>query len=168
MDLKDAIEPRPIEVQWRWERIGWALIALVVLAAALGLFGGGPLSRETLTVHDGNATFEVEYERFNRLNHVSVLVVRVTAPGAGGEDLNVTLNRDMAEDSTIRSSAPSAEGALSANGIVYSFPVEDWAQPLTVSFEYLPETAGYVMTVATIAAGDRSPVRIDLPQFIYP
>lgn len=30
---------------WRLQQIGWALLVLVVVAALLGLFGKGPLSR---------------------------------------------------------------------------------------------------------------------------
>lgn len=166
--LRDAIEPDTIRTQWRWERIGWALIAVLVLAAAAGLFGGGPLSDETVTATSGNATFEVEYERWNRLNHVTLLVVRVHAPGATGEDLNVTFSREMAEITTIRSSSPSAEGGVGPDGILYGFPVDDWSAPVTVSMEYIPEKVGRVAPVVTMQAGDGEPVRLRLPQFIYP
>lgn len=168
MHLRDAVDPEAVRKQWRWERVGWALIALVVLAAALGLFGGGPLSDATVTAASGNATFEVAYEKWNRMNHVTLLVVRVHAPAASGEDLNVTFSREMAEITTIRSSSPSAEGGVGPDGLLYGFPVDDWSAPVTVSFEYVPEKPGRVAPVATIEAGDLTPVRLGLPQFVYP
>lgn len=167
MHVRDTIEPETIQTQWRWERIGWALIAVVVVAAALGLFGGGPISKATATAAQGDVTYEVEYEKWNRMNHVSLLIVRVHAPGATG-DLNVTFSREMAEITTIRSSSPSAEGGLGPDGILYGFPVDDWSAPVTVSMEYIPETVGREAPVATLQAGDLAPVRVRMPQFIYP
>lgn len=168
MHLRDTFDPKTVRTQWRGERIGWVLIALIVVAGAVGLFGGGPLSSATATATSGSATFEVQYEKWNRQNHVSLMVVRVHAPGATGEDLNVTFSRDMAEIATIRSSSPSAEGGVGPDGILYGFPVDDWSEPVTISLEYIPEENGRVAPVATIQAGDLAPVKLRLPQFIYP
>jgi hypothetical protein len=50
--------------EWRWQRLGrWLLLAFVVAAAA-GLFGGGPLSSAVASA-DGGA-LNIEYERFAR------------------------------------------------------------------------------------------------------
>jgi hypothetical protein len=48
---------------WRVQRIGWLIIAAVIVAALLGVFGGGPLSRAAVQ-GDG---LRLEYERFARL-----------------------------------------------------------------------------------------------------
>ena len=48
---------------WRVERIAWAVIALSLLAAVLGVFGDGPLS----STRAGESTsLSVEYERLLR------------------------------------------------------------------------------------------------------
>lgn len=48
---------------WRVERVGWALTTLLVVAAAFGLFGDGPLARASASGADGTS---VRYERFSR------------------------------------------------------------------------------------------------------
>lgn len=49
--------------EWRWQRIGWVGMGLLVVAGLLGAFGNGPLSKRQV----GNtAHFAVEYERLLR------------------------------------------------------------------------------------------------------
>ncbi|HEV7330568.1 MAG TPA: hypothetical protein VGN63_05960 [Flavisolibacter sp.] len=47
---------------WVIQRVGWVFMLLVILAAALGTFGNGILSKAT--IEKGNA--KVEYQRFYR------------------------------------------------------------------------------------------------------
>jgi len=49
-------------LEWRIERLAWVLGALVLLAAAAGLFGSGPLSSTEATA----GPLRVAYERFLR------------------------------------------------------------------------------------------------------
>ena len=48
---------------WVAQRIGWVLMALFVLAAAVGLLGAGPLSHARIDVP---GLMTLEYERFAR------------------------------------------------------------------------------------------------------
>lgn len=50
---------------WIIQRIGWVLMFVFLIAALLGLFGEGPLSRKKIKA--GNIT--LEYERFCRYEH---------------------------------------------------------------------------------------------------
>ena len=47
---------------WIVQRVGWVMLALLILAALGGLFGPGPLSRARAGPHDG--PLWVEYQRF--------------------------------------------------------------------------------------------------------
>ena len=59
---------------WRVERVGWALTALLVVAASLGLFGQGPLAPASAQGADGST---VRYERFARVRRpVQIETVR--------------------------------------------------------------------------------------------
>ena len=167
MHVRDAVDMSSKRREWRWERVGWVLITLIVLAAVAGFFGGGPVSKRTVSATLAGGSAEVEYERWNRMNHVSVLVLRVHAPSAQGEDLKLTLSREVAETWTIRSSSPSAEGGVGPNGILYSFPVDDWSQPVSVSLEYIPESAGRHQPAAVVDVGGAT-VTLLLDQFVYP
>ena len=64
---------------WRVQRIGWVAMALFVLAALLGIFANGPVSRAM--VRDPAAGVTVEYDRFLRLGSPTTLRVRFE-PGA--------------------------------------------------------------------------------------
>jgi hypothetical protein len=48
--------------EWKIQRVGWGAMALVIIAALLGVFGTGPLSNATLE-REG---LRLEYERFCR------------------------------------------------------------------------------------------------------
>jgi hypothetical protein len=56
---------------WVIQRIGWGLMFAFLLAAVLGLFGEGPLSKRKVTI--GHIT--VEYERFGRYEHGMIMRV---------------------------------------------------------------------------------------------
>lgn len=58
---------------WRLQQLGQVAIVLVLVAALLGLLGRGPLSRARV----GEASFEVEYGRFERRTQETTLVVRL-------------------------------------------------------------------------------------------
>ena len=47
---------------WIAQRIGWFLVGLLIIAALLGFFGSGPVSRASV---QGNG-LRIEYERFAR------------------------------------------------------------------------------------------------------
>ena len=52
---------------WIIQRIGWAILAAVCLAALTGLFGGGILSDRTIE----GAAMTIEYERFERATRLA-------------------------------------------------------------------------------------------------
>jgi hypothetical protein len=67
---------------WAVQRIGWAVMALVVLAGLLGLFGPGPLSSATAGKEEGPLLVE-GYERFVRFRIPTTLQVRLDPLGRG-------------------------------------------------------------------------------------
>ncbi|MBF8781909.1 hypothetical protein [Pseudomonas fulva] len=60
---------------WRFERIGWYVLLLIVLVSLAGLFGNGPLSQRSVTSSDGR--IQVEYARFVRNGASQQLSIRV-------------------------------------------------------------------------------------------
>lgn len=55
---------RTTAIEWRLQQLGWAVMALIVVLALLGVFSTGPLSWSSTTAADG--TVEVQYQRFVR------------------------------------------------------------------------------------------------------
>ncbi len=68
--------------QWRLERFGQVLIACLIIAALLGLFGHSPLSTATERTADGRLS--IHYDRFARIESNSDVLVTLE-PGESGE-----------------------------------------------------------------------------------
>jgi hypothetical protein len=65
-------------LEWRVQRIGWVIIAIFLVLALAGLFGGGPLSN----VRAEAATGRIDYERFVRSGSPTEIVI---TPPSGAE-----------------------------------------------------------------------------------
>src|SRR5688572_26460729 len=106
MHLRDTLDQKAKERDWRIERVLWGVIALIVLAAAVGYFGTGPAAKETTVRDVGDATYRLSYDDINRRDHVSVLRLEVAAPAAAGDELRVSFSDPLASALVIRSSMP--------------------------------------------------------------
>lgn len=71
---------------WAVQRIGWALMTLVILAALAGLLGPGPLSRAKAETPDG--ALVAVYNRFVRASDT--------------DDLRVSFGREAIRDGVVR------------------------------------------------------------------
>ncbi len=72
LDLKEEIDLQ--EKGWKVQRIGWVIIALIVIAAALGFFGLGPVSKQKQQF--GNNS--IEFERYMRYEAEVEIKLNVT------------------------------------------------------------------------------------------
>jgi hypothetical protein len=80
--------------EWAVERTAWAVGLALLAAAALGLFGDGPLARRTASTPDGRLA--VDFDRFARAQAPTTLRVRVEPPAAVGA-LRLALDRAYVE-----------------------------------------------------------------------
>ncbi len=68
--------------QWRVERICWLIIALLLVAALMGLFGRQPLAR--VSDHTSDRRLSIHYDRYVRSeNNVEFLLTVEPQDGAG-------------------------------------------------------------------------------------
>ena len=77
---------------WRFERIGWGVIAVAIIGGLAGAFGDGPLSSASVVSADRRVG--VQFERVVRYNAPSTLEVRL-APDRVGDTI-VTVSLDTA------------------------------------------------------------------------
>jgi len=68
---------------WLVERVSWIVLALIGIAAVLGLLSHGPLSRTTVASSDGKLS--VTYERMERREASSRFLVQVAGAEKDGE-----------------------------------------------------------------------------------
>lgn len=64
------------KVEWKIERVGWVVWALIILAALAGLLGQGLLSQQI--AGDKTSPLWVEYQRFERYQSPTKLVIHAT------------------------------------------------------------------------------------------
>jgi hypothetical protein len=140
---------------WVAQRIGWSVIGILIVIAALGYFGGGPFSRSS--AQGGGMT--IEYERFARLRQPTKLrFVLDSAPGGGA----LAVSRAYFDSVQIEQITPKPSAVRSGGEwLVYSFA---GPLPAAVTFHLRPDQFGPVSGSARLAAGEAVPFR----QFVYP
>lgn len=148
--------------QWTIQRMGWGAMALVVLAAVVGVFGNGPLANATARSSDG--AYQVEYARFAR--HRAPTSIRVILQqGAVGNEARIAIERGYADGMQVEQVYPEPESVdVGANEVVYTFKPAADGTAATVLFSALYEDVG--RNGGTIAVEGHPPVR--LSQFVYP
>jgi hypothetical protein len=90
--------------EWRAQRIGWVVMALIALAALLGLTGNGVLARATA----GSPTdpLRLEYSRFDRLQSPSTLEVEIAGDSVEGQQIELLIDRGYVQGVLIEKIVP--------------------------------------------------------------
>jgi hypothetical protein len=146
--------------EWRIQRFGWACMALLVTAAAAGLFGSGPLSK----AHSGTvARGTIDYERFARYG--AETQVRICAPRAESAPprFHVSIPRQYLEAFEIRAIVPEAHAT------------QGQPEQVDFAFDISAERSCVVFRLEPIQIGRaRGPFMLDgrtaleVSQFVYP
>ena len=97
---------------WRFQRFGWAGLAVFLLAGAFGAFGDGPLADASTRSADGAVS--VEWERIERAGRDSRLLIRTIA--AADRPLILRLDGGLADGVTVSSAEPEPDSQARAPG----------------------------------------------------
>jgi hypothetical protein len=141
--------------EWKIQRVGWGAMALVIMAALLGVFGTGPLSSATLETEG----LRLEHERFCRLQRNTELRFTI---GGTGDPVLLLIGREYLDRVMIERITPEPGKAEAVNdGVVFHFALQG---PAAVTFHLRPEKFGLVSGKARLGQA----VPITFTQFIYP
>ncbi|HSK96782.1 MAG TPA: hypothetical protein VK891_09215 [Euzebyales bacterium] len=148
-DLQIERDDRYLAAERALHRAIVVLMALVVVAGALGVFGFGPLSSAS-RAGDG---FEVSYDRFGR--NGAPLTLDVTTTGS-----DVFVGDALLESVQIErvTPAPAAE-RRAAGGMAFTFAPADGG-PTRVSFDLTGDAVGVVSGQIGRSPGDAMAIRI--------
>lgn len=147
---------------WRAQRLGRAALYLMMLAALVGVFGGGGLSRTRAATEDGR--LEVEWQRWARNHADSELVLRL-APEVAREPVRVALDRAWLEAIEVKSAAPVPEKTvLEGDRIVLEYAAVPRGEPVLIRLQLRTLRPGRV--AGEIGLAGETGVRV--AQFIYP
>lgn len=161
-DLQIDTDERFLRREWRIQRVGWAVMGLVVVMAATGLFANGPLSKARAGSAD--AGFEVSYERFARNTASTVLEFTVGQAVIQEGQVHLWISQDYLQAVEVLSVQPEPSSvSADAEGVTFTLDVGD-AAPVPVAMFVRPAEMGrYSGEVGTRDGG-----RWRIAQFIYP
>jgi hypothetical protein len=140
---------------WTVQRIGWSVIAAVIVAALIGLFGTGPVSRASAQAPG----LQLEYDRFGRLQRPMKLrcLVSETKP-----ETQIALSREYLDSVHVVEITPPPVRAEAAGAwLVYRFA---GPAPMAVTFNVKAEEFGNLTGAVRIPDGEA----VSFRQFIYP
>jgi hypothetical protein len=149
--------------EWLAERVAWAVMALLIAAALLGLFGNGPLSRMTAGSEAG--PMWLEYQRFARLLAPAPLRVHL-APGAAREGLVlVWIDRQYIDGLELQQVTPQPDRTeLGAERLIFAFRRAEGDGAATITFNMRPIRPGSLSGHVGLINGPVFP----LQQLVYP
>lgn len=146
--------------EWAMQRIGWGLIAVFILLALAGLFGGGPLSEARMSSPQAGT---IEYERYTRHGARTALTITPAAAALQGAIVRVAMPRDYLRAFKIETVTPEPTRArMSGEQLIYEFTMA--SAGASISYQLQPEELGGHS--AQIVIGGAAP--LTLRQFTYP
>lgn len=145
---------------WRFERVGWYTLVLIVLLALAGLFGNGPLSDAQAVSSDGRV--RVEYQRLSRTGSTDNM--RITVRGAPGKPVILLLGGTLLQEASIETLQPEPQVSRSHGEALL---LELGTSEDGVATLYLTLRSDYVGTLeGSVRAGPSSAVHFTT--FLYP
>lgn len=145
----------------RAHRVGWAVLALIPLAALAGLLGPGPLSRTGRSA----GLVALDYERFTRRQGDTDLVLRIRPDPARPDTAQVWISAAYLSALHVRQAVPQpATWTAADDGSVLAFPVRGPDDQVEVRIRLSPDRLGLVR--GAIGVPGQEPV--EFWQFVYP
>jgi hypothetical protein len=147
---------------WAAQRVGRLVMALVVLAALLGLVGSGPLSKAR--AGDGER-LTVEYDRFVRRLGENRLTVKVAPGAAAGPEVRVWIDSRYARWMEVESVTPEPERMeTAADRLTLVFMLARPGEGLEAVLDLRSRAFGPVRGAVGLAGGPAARIT----QFVYP
>ncbi len=151
------------EREWKIQRVGWAVIWLLILAALLGGFGKGVLANARLG--DPSGALTANYARIERYRSPTTIEVIVGPGQATAGNFALTLNRAFVDRISIDRIDPEPASVKSeVDRLRYEFEVTADGQPAHVFINY--EYADFGLSEAHLAL-EGGPA-LTLKQLVYP
>jgi hypothetical protein len=149
--------------EWKVQRVGWIIWLGIIAAGLAGLLGSGPLSGRTATSEDGSVT--VEYDRFARHHHRTLVNVTLRPSSAAGSQLALHIPQSFLERVHIRQIQPDAvRRELAADGALFVFEKDPQAKAVKIAFHIEHESFGTTLgRVGLVGHGS-----VEFNTFVYP
>ena len=145
---------------WRFERIGWVALLILVALTLAGLFSKGPLSSVNVKTSDGKLS--VAYERFSRNGATDDLVI--TTFGKADEMRFLLLGHELLQGVSIESLNPQP-APLRSDGADLVIPMKADGNGMAILYLTVRSNGvGLLRGRVQMMGGEELPI----PKFIYP
>jgi hypothetical protein len=145
---------------WRFERVGWYALVVIVLLTLAGLFSRGPLSTRDISSADGS--LRVEYQRFLRNGATDSLTLHLR--GGARQLLEVEIAGELLQGFSVQALQPEPLKASSAGAGIRLWLRADADGQARLYLTLLGTGVGFYDSRIRLA--DHPPLSIS--QFIYP
>jgi hypothetical protein len=146
---------------WRIERIGWAVMFVILLTASAGFFGHGPLSMVVIR----NESLRVEYERFGRYHAATSLRFNLEPTVQKHDRITIWLSNQYLLNMRVVGTVPQPERMeVSSEGLRFVFSAGEGLSVGMIVFHLHPDTVGPI--AGSFILNDSQ--QVFFSQFIYP
>lgn len=145
--------------EWMVQRMGWFVLALLLIAACAGLLGNGPLAHQSIATPKGSLLLD----RFARRDGPTQWRVEPSADSNEAGALEVRISSRLLEHFEIVAITPSPkEQAIAGESVVFTFHA--LAPGTHIVFHVEPQHMGW--NAGQFQIGDSAPISVR--QFVYP
>jgi hypothetical protein len=124
---------------WRFEKAAWFVLALVLVADALGAFGRGWIARAER--HSADGTLRLRYDRIERTGTPSNLIIDFGASAVHDQKVRLFSSGSIVKDLGAQRIVPQPMlSEIGPGGITYTFPAT--GSPATASIALQPSFPG--------------------------
>ena len=163
IDLDDSKHQRIQHWEWIAERVGWVLIASILVAGGLGLIGPGIFSHRQAMSSDGR--LRIEYHRIQRNEAPCELLIQFERPSADQDAIRLAISRAFTDATTIESLVPEPDAVeMQADRLVYTFLISGPARDGKVVLRYQNHRIGSLRYDMALDAG----ANLSLSHFVCP
>jgi|SRR5688572_27516626 len=148
---------------WIIERCGWLVVLLVLIAAVLGFFGPGLLTKKTAGQRGG--PLWLEYSRYERHAKPIKLLVNLSPAAARENEIRLWIDSRYVEANKIHRIDPEPDSVeLEGERFVYTFKARDLSTTSKILFHVEPDELGSVAARIGLVNGPE----VRFSQFVYP
>jgi hypothetical protein len=164
IELEHPDQRRVAQREYVAERIGWGLLAVILVAALVGLLGPGLLSWRTRASQDGQIA--VEYSALARYEAPAELIIH--CPGQQASPVRIRLARTFTDKVAIESISPEPDAvAGEGSSLVYDVRLVDPPEWGAVRIRYRHTSYGRVRY--NVRLGDpENGSSVQITQFVFP
>lgn len=126
---------------WRVEVGVWIFLTLLIVVAATGLLGRGPMAKKIVRSYDGRLV--VEYERIGRFKTPSSMLIQISPGEFKGGEASLWVNNAIVKQMGLQRVIPvPGRAEPGPDGVTYTWPVSDGTKTFAVRLDLQPDKPG--------------------------